>query len=270
MTVSDDRREEPWMMNPDNDAGSPAAPAGDQPGDDEFPEDQPVELTDEASRLDLEDDDPPLPWLQGDDDDADFEGSGIGQTIAFVVLGLLAIALIGGAIWWVGSRSDDKALVADGSIIKAPPGPYKERPDSPGGKVFEGTGDTSFGISEGQKRPARLGQEDAPQPGFTPADKPAAKGAPSPAASGTPAAPANVPGVGVQVAAYSNMQQAEDGWTRLSQQYSALSGAKHRVVQGQADIGTVYRLQAVTPDLAGAKALCQQLKAAGLNCQVKN
>jgi hypothetical protein len=44
---------------------------------------------------------------------------------------------------------------------------------------------------------------------------------------------------------------------------------KHRVVQGSADIGTVYRLQAVAPDAAAANALCSQLKAAGIACQVK-
>ena len=56
----------------------------------------------------------------------------------------------------------------------------------------------------------------------------------------------------------------------FSQQYEPLAELKHRVVQGEADIGTVYRLQAVTSDLAAAKKLCQDLKAAGLNCQVKS
>jgi hypothetical protein len=42
------------------------------------------------------------------------------------------------------------------------------------------------------------------------------------------------------------------------------------VVEGQADIGTVYRLQAITADAGAAHALCSQLKAAGLACQVKN
>lgn len=222
----------------------------------------------EPARLDLDDDEPPLPWLQGDDDDEDFEGSNTGQLVGLVLLGLLAIAVVVGGIWWVTRKSGDGALVADGSTIEAPAEPYKERPKDPGGKVFAGTGDTSFGISEGQKRPARLGEE-TPRPGFDSLEKkdePADKGAPADRG----AALAQASGVGVQVAAYSNQQQAEDGWARLSQQYEALSGVPHRVVQGQADIGTVYRLQAVAPDAAAAKALCQKLKGAGLNCQVKN
>jgi hypothetical protein len=42
------------------------------------------------------------------------------------------------------------------------------------------------------------------------------------------------------------------------------------VVEGKADIGTVYRLQALAGDAAGATDLCARLKAAGVACQVKN
>jgi hypothetical protein len=214
----------------------------------------------ETDRLALEDDDSPLPWLQGDDEE-EYDESGAGQTIAFVVLGLLAIALLAGGAWWVMRQPGEGSQLADGSTIEAPDTPYKTRPTDPGGKVFDGTGDTSFGISEGQKRPARLGVENPPpQPAAAALDKGAASDAP----------PAEAPGVGVQVAAYSNRDQAEAGWARLSQQYEMLAERKHRVVQGQADIGTVYRLQALAPDLTSAKQLCRDLKAAGLNCQVKN
>jgi hypothetical protein len=76
--------------------------------------------------------------------------------------------------------------------------------------------------------------------------------------------------VGVQVAAYSDRASAEKGWSQLSRQYSALSGFKHRVVEGKADIGTVYRLQAVAGNVAAANELCNKLKRAGAACQVKN
>jgi hypothetical protein len=55
----------------------------------------------------------------------------------------------------------------------------------------------------------------------------------------------------------------------LVQAHSVLSGVRHRVVEGKADIGTVYRLQAVPGDAAAANALCGRLKAGGLACQVK-
>ena len=84
-----------------------------------------------------------------------------------MVLGLLALGLIVGAIWWATRQGGDEALVADGSTIAAPGQPYRERPKDPGGKTFEGTGDTSFAVSEGQNRSARIGGDSAAQPGFT-------------------------------------------------------------------------------------------------------
>jgi hypothetical protein len=41
------------------------------------------------------------------------------------------------------------------------------------------------------------------------------------------------------------------------------------VVEGVADSGTIYRLQALAGSVAEAETLCQSLKAAGGDCQVK-
>ena len=87
----------------------------------------------------------------------------------------------------------------------------------------------------------------------------------APSATEAPAAP----GIGVQVGAYSNRETAEAGWASLVRQTDALAGVRHRIVQGQADIGTVYRLQAVAGNEASARALCDALKADGIACQVK-
>lgn len=207
------------------------------------------------------DDEVRLPWLEADDDEEDYQGYNSGQVVSLFILGLLAVAVIGGGIWWAINHRQDNNLVADGSVVAAPQQPYKERPKNPGGKTFAGTGDTSFAVSEGQNRPGKLGET----PG---AAKPATEAAPK--ASGSAAAAPVATGVGVQVAAYSNRAQAEAGWTRLAAQYEALSGLHHRVVEGQADIGTVYRLQALAGDAGAAHVLCGKLKAAGLACQVKN
>ena len=240
MTVSGDERDE--LAN------------NEQTGDD-----SPENVT----QLDLGDEDAALPWLEGDDD-GEYETANNGQLALLVLLGLVAIAVIGGGIWWAMSSSRDSELVADGSVIEAPARPYKQRPSDPGGKTFEGTGDTSYVVSQGDERPARLDQASpAAKPATTPAAKPAA-------ASESGAVPAEVQGVGVQVAAYSTRATAEAGWGTLSRQYEALFGLKHRVVEGKADIGTVYRLQAVTETAAAAKTLCNSLRASGLNCQVKN
>ncbi len=221
----------------------------------------------DVKQLDLGDEDAALPWLEGDDED--LEPGNSGQLALLVLLGLIAIAVIAGGIWWATRASRDADLVADGSVIEAPAAPYKERPKEPGGKTFEGTGDTSFVVSQGDERPAKLGEaSSAPKPGFTTAGKAAdASGSGAPEAK---PAPAEVAGVGVQVAAYSTRASAEAGWSTLSRQYEALSGLKHRIVEGQADIGTVYRLQAVADNAAAARTLCDSLRSSGLNCQVKN
>lgn len=225
----------------------------------ETPAEDASEAAAETAQLDLKDADERLPWLESDDDGEDEAESGAGRVVAIVLASLGILALLVGAIWYTSHRTGGTEQVAEGGVIKAPAEPYKEAPENPGGKTFAGTGDSSFAVSEGQTRPARLGRE-------TGAAKPAAT--PSTAAAAEPAAP--VSGVGVQIAAYSNEAQAKAGWDRLSQQHEALKGMPHRIQQGTADIGTVYRLQAVTPDAAAAQALCAKLKAAGLACQVKN
>jgi hypothetical protein len=225
-----------------------------------------------------------LPWLEADDEYTEYEGSDTGRILGFVILGLIALAAIVGGIWWATHRTPDPALVADGSTIEAPEQPYKEAPKDPGGKTFDGTGDTSFAVSEGQTRPARLGQAGASggTSGATAAATPAATGgvgAAKPGVDAGSAKPAAAPsaaggsapagGVGVQVGAFSSQASAEAAWSRLVQAHSVLSGVRHRVVEGKADIGTVYRLQAVPGDAAAANALCGRLKAGGLACQVK-
>ena len=153
MTVSDDD-----PTNGTEGENTPAEandePSGAEQGDSEFVSDETAE---ETAQLDLGDDDAALPWLEGDDEE-EFESGNSGQLIALLLLGLLAIGLVVGGIWWMSQRSTDPELVADGSVIEAPEEPYKEKPEDPGGKTFEGTGDTSFAVSQGETRPARLGQ----------------------------------------------------------------------------------------------------------------
>lgn len=218
----------------------------------------------ESGELDLGDEDVRLPWLEGDDDDdLDRGGHNTGQLIIFVLLGVVALGLIVGAIWWAQRDRVDETLVADGATIEAPAEPYKTKPANPGGEVVAGTGDTSFAVAEGQTRQVRMGNG-APVPA-SPSATPAASGSPAPAS----AASADLTGPGVQVGAYSTRESADQGWARLSKQYTALSGVRYRIVEGRADIGTVYRLQAVPGDGAAADRLCATLKTAGLSCQVK-
>jgi hypothetical protein len=211
-----------------------------------------------GDRLDLDDGDR-LPWLESADDiDAD-DGVDGGRVIGFILLGVVALAMIVGAVWFATNRGGPGP--ADGSLIRAEAGPYKEKPEDPGGKTFAGTGDTSYAVAQGESRPGTVGgtQTASPRPTPRPGPTATAGAAPQPAGGG----------VGVQVGAYTSAADAEAGWSALASRHEVISGLKHRVVEGQADFGRVFRLQAVAADLAAANALCASLKAAGQGCQVK-
>ena len=213
----------------------------------------------ETEQLALADEDERLPWLESSDDGLDEDGAGsdMGHTLRLGLMALVALVAIVGAIYWVTHRNPDQTLVADGSLVPADSQPYKEAPKDPGGKTFDGTGDTSFAVSEGKSKPAQMAGSDAAKPA-----------APAPGANAVPAAMTG--GVGVQVGAFSSKDAAETGWSKLAGQAGgALSGVSHRVIAGSADNGTIYRLQAVAPDAAAANALCSRLKGAGISCQVK-
>jgi hypothetical protein len=252
----DDEREEPQDGEPEG-VGH----------EDEF---EAEEAAFEPEELPLADEEERLPWLEGDDDEADYGGHSSGQTLALVLVVLLGIALIGAGIWWFTRDRSDADLVADGSVIESE-GPYKQRPDDPGGKTFEGTDDASYRVAEGQTAPARLGQGDSPpKPGFDSLEDGSESGS-SAQPSGPPAnaGASDSSAVGVQVGAFSDRATAEAKWNQMVRQHSALDGVRHRIVEGQADMGTVYRLQALAEDLAGAKSLCSRLRSSGLDCFVK-
>lgn len=217
-----------------------------------------------ADTLDLEDDDEQLPWLESADDGEE-EGPDTGRMIGFALMGLLALAAIVGGIWWASHRSSNPHLVADGSTIEAPEAPYKSKPENPGGKTFAGTGDTSFKVGEGKTSEGRLDAKPVAKPSI---DVAQTGGKPQPAAGATQA-DEDTGGVGVQLGAYVTREAALAGWNTLVGKHELLKGRNHRIVEGKADIGTVYRLQVVASDVAGANSLCQGLKAQGAACQVK-
>ena len=213
-----------------------------------------------------------LPWLESADDiESEGHSGGSARLIAFAGVALLVLALLVGGIYWVTHRGAP-AKPADGSLIEAGKDPYKVAPSDPGGKKFAGTGDESFKVSQGEHPDASL----AGSAGTTPppaAPEPTASATPAAAAKPAPAAPAPDHaggGVAVQVGAYSSSARAEYEWSKLSGAHDMLKGLGHRVVEGKADIGTVYRLQALSADVGAANSLCSHLQADGVKCQVKH
>lgn len=209
------------------------------------------EIEQADSQLDLSEDDS-LPWLEADEDDEVAGGVDTAQVIGFALILITILIGVVGVIWYFGNRASDATMVADGSTIEAPEGPIKVRPDDPGGKEFDGTGNVAPVVGEGGTRD-----------GVMATDEPAEDSEVEPVAE----APAT--GVGVQLAAYSSRARAEQGWNDLTRRTAVLSGVRYRIEEGTVDIGKVYRLQAVAGDRAAADQLCAALKADGLDCQVK-
>ena len=108
----------------------------------------------EHQRLDLDDADR-LPWLESDEDDY-IENISPGRVIVAGLVALLVVAAVVGGIWWTTHRHAVGAPLPDGSVVTPSPAQYKEAPADPGGKTYQGTGDTSYVVSQGQNRQAQL------------------------------------------------------------------------------------------------------------------
>lgn len=199
-----------------------------------------------------------LPWL--DDDEGEQDGSdSAGRLLMIVLVGLLLLAIVAAGIWFAVFRDREAPVVEVGGVIEAPDTPYRVRPENPGGRIAYGTGDSSFLVAEGRSRPVRLGQSTRSD------DAPLASASGADASSEAP----QLRGVGVQVGAFPTEAEAKAAWSRLAQRYPLLAERQHQVVEGKADLAPIFALQALAPDTAAAKALCRELRQAGLNCQVK-
>lgn len=195
------------------------------------------DLRDQPLGLDTDDD--RLPWLESADDAPSAEGSA-GRIFMFILLGLVGLAIVLAGVYWLGGKGG--APDGDGSLIVAPKGDYKVRPKDSQEQKVEGTGDSSFAVSQGEQPAGQLAD---------------AAGAPPPEGSAL-----------VQLGAYTDEASALEGWGALSQRHEVLSGLSRRIVQATVDGGTVFRLSVVLDTSARAAQVCDQLKKAGQNCLV--
>jgi hypothetical protein len=218
-----------------------------------------------------------LPWLEAVEEDQDEGGPSVAKLVAAIVIGLVAIGVIVGGLYWLGNRSSG---AADNQVISAEAGDYKQRPANPGGMNVSGEGSSSYAASEGGQPKANLnlnGVAEAPAAAPRPAPQ-----APPPAPAVQPARPAPVParpaqpapapapaagGPTIQLGAFSTAAAAENAWRAMAGRFRYLAPLAHRVVAAQVRGRTVHRLHASG---AAAPDVCRRLRAAGEVCITPN
>ena len=112
--------------------------------------------------------------------------------LAALLIVLLAAAMVAGTFFWLG-RSDP-AVTGAPELIRAEAGPYKVKPDDPGGLDVAGDSETAFATSAGEDTDAALDLTRCPRPPPPPEPAPSApqaapaKPEPKPRAQGRNAA----------------------------------------------------------------------------------
>lgn len=222
------------------------------------------------------DNDDRLPWLEAVEEEDGESGPSALKLIVAVLIGLAAIGGIVGGIFWMGSRDGVENRAPE--VIAAPEGPYKVKPDSPGGMTVEGQGETAFDAAQGGTPNASIDTSavaEAPvmtqpkgQPAAPAASEPPLLKAPAPtnepaAKPDSPAAPAAAGGATIQLGAFPSGAAAEKAWKALSGRFAYLAPLSHSVVQANVNGKTYYRLRASGP---GAAGICGRLKVAGEQC----
>lgn len=220
------------------------------------------------------DDDDRLPWLEAVEEEDEQGGPSALKLIAAVVIGLVAIGLVVGGLFWLGNRG---AAEGDGEpeLIAAPEGAYKVAPENAGGMEVEGRGDSAQAASQGAEPQGTLNMSvpEAPVTGTQaqPQQQPQQPGAQPPApqqparpADAQPAQPA-ASGPTIQLGAFSTPAAANNAWRSLSGRFAYLAPLSHSVAPVQAGGRTLYRLRASG---ANAADICRRLQVAQESCSV--
>lgn len=207
-----------------------------------------------------------LPWLEPVDDEDQPRGVSARKMLAALLMVGIAVAIVAGTMFYMGRKSGGSGPP---ELIRAEAGPYKVRPDDPGGLDVAGDSGTAFATGAGEDRDAQLDvgkmtepppppplAEDAPKPP-PPAPKPPE---PKPDVPATPGAP----GPTVQLGAYGSTAKAETAWRMLSSRFPAVGALTKQVVPYSGG----FRLRAVAGSSAEARAACAAVTAGGENCFV--
>lgn len=214
-----------------------------------------------------------LPWLEAVEDEDEPRALSARKMLAALAVVLLGAALVAGTLFWLG-RSTGNGGSGPPQLIAAEPGPYKVRPESPGGLDVAGESGTAFATGAGEETDAQLDLSAVPEepiakPQPTPPPPPSATREAEPSRPEVaPEVPTGPSGSTIQLGAYDNQAQAEAAWKSLSGRFSAIAGMNKFVVPFSTGGRTGYRLRAGAASPADAQRACQLLKVAGDDCFV--
>lgn len=134
-----------------------------------------------------------LPWLEAVEEEDGRDGPSALKLIVAVLIGLVAIGGIVGGLFWLGNRHNGAGTAAPPETIQAPQGPYKVKPQNPGGMNVQGGGDTSFAASAGAEPKGRIDASKLPEAPVTKGAAPAAQQPVAPTKTAQQAAPGKIP-----------------------------------------------------------------------------
>lgn len=209
-----------------------------------------------------------LPWLEAVEDEDEPPAVSARKMLAALVLVLVGVAIVAGTLFWLGRQ--DKGS-GPPQLIKAEAGPYKVRPDDPGGLDVAGDSGTAYATGAGEDSDAQLDVSNLPEPPPPAVDQPkrlppnetkepVVAEPPKPAPAPTPGAKGTV----IQLGAYGSTSKAETAWRMLSSRFPAVAGLTKIVVPFSGG----YRLRASAGSPAEAQAACRAVVAGGENCFV--
>ena len=220
-----------------------------------------------------------LPWLEAvDDEDGPRGVSGKKMLAALLVVGVAA-AIVAGTFFWLGRQ--DAVVNGEPELIAALPGPYKVKPDDPGGLDVAGESGTAYSTSAGDDPDAALDMTKLPEGVEPPPPEPAPGVAvpPEPKPKRLPPNETKVPapddaapaasGPTIQLGAYGSTIKANTAWSMLSGRFPEVAALSKSVVSATVGGKSIHRLRAVG-SAEQTRAACAALKAAGESCMVVN
>lgn len=204
-----------------------------------------------------------LPWLEAVDDEDEPTGLSARKMLAALALVLLGVAIVAGTLFYIGREQGGSGPP---ELIRAPQGPYKVKPENPGGLDVSGESGTAFATGAGVDTDSQLDvsrMAEPPPPPAPPPGEPKPAPPPKPDPAPEPAKPAPS-GSTVQLGAYGSSAKAETAWKMLSARFPEVAALTKQVVPYNGG----FRLRASGGSPDQARAACRAVAAGGENCFV--